>query len=226
MAEGVRLRQVVVAAAELEPVCAALESELGLRDPFADPGVGLFGLHNAVYAIGEQFLEVVAPTQPDTAVGRWLARHGGDGGYMLLFEVGDVAAARERAAAAGVRSVWGIDLDDIAATHLHPADMGGAIVSVDQPVPPGAWRWGGPGWEERAVPGAVLGATVELPDAEAARARWTEVLGAVPPGVRFEEATADRGVTELDLALGGRAGAGGAAITIGGVRLRLASGPA
>jgi hypothetical protein len=218
MADDVRLRQVVIAAAELEPVCAALESELGLRDPFADPGVGLFGLHNAVYAIGDQFLEVIAPTQPDTAVDRWLERHGGDGGYMLLFEVADIAAARERAANAGVRTVWSIDLPDIGATHLHPADLGGAIVSVDQPVPPGAWRWGGPGWEERAVTGAVLGATVELPDAEAARARWTEVLGADLLSVRFAEAPEDRGATEFVLALGGR---GGEELEIGGVRLRL-----
>ena len=222
MAEDVRLRQVVIAAAELEPVCADLESELGLRDPFADPGVELFGLHNAVYAIGDQFLEVIAPTQPDTAVDRWLARHERDGGYMLLFEVADVAGARERAAAAGVRTVWSIDLDDIAATHLHPADMGGAIVSVDQPVPPGACRWGGPGWEQRAVTGALLGATVELPDAEPARDRWTEVLGEVPLSVRFAEAPEDRGVTEFVLALPGRSGE---EIEIGGVRLRLETHP-
>ena len=218
MAEDVRLRQVVIAAAELEPVCAALEEQLGLREPFADPGVGLFGLHNAVYGIGDQFLEVIAPTQPDTAVDRWVARHGGDGGYMLLFEVADVAAARARAAATDVRSVWSIDLDDIAATHLHPADLGGAIVSIDQPVPPGAWRWGGPGWEDRAVEGAVLGATVALPGADAARARWAEVLGGDPPGVRFAEAPEDRGATEFVLSLPGRAGE---ELTIGGVRLRL-----
>lgn len=225
MAEDVRLRQVVIAAAELEPVCTALRDELGLGEPFADPGVGLFGLHNAVYAIGDQFLEVIAPSQPEgTAVHRWLERHGGDGGYMLLFEVADVAAARQRAANAGVRSVWSIDLDDIAATHLHPADMGGAIVSVDQPVPPGAWRWGGEGWYERAVPGAVLGATVAVPGAEAARERWTEVLGVDPPGVRFVDAPTDEGVTEFVLALGGRGPVSGEQVMIGGVRILLEDG--
>ena len=38
---GVRLRQAVVVASELEPVAEALERELGLRDPFNDPGVGV-----------------------------------------------------------------------------------------------------------------------------------------------------------------------------------------
>src|SRR5690349_14346636 len=98
-----RLRQVVLAAAELEPVADALRRELGLGEPYADPGVAMFGLRNAVFALGDQFLEVVAPAGDDTAVGRWLAHRGGDGGYMLIFQLGDVAAARERARAAGVR---------------------------------------------------------------------------------------------------------------------------
>ena len=77
-----------------------LRSELGLGEPFADPGVGAFGLHNAVYAIGDTFLEVVSPTQPDTTAGRYLDRHG-DGGYMVIFQLADLDAARERAAAMG-----------------------------------------------------------------------------------------------------------------------------
>src|SRR4051794_8153215 len=91
---SVRLRQAVIAAAELAPVADKLRDELGLGEPFADPGVGFFGLHNAVFALGDQFLEVIAPQQADTAVDRWLARHGGDGGYMLIFQVDDIAGAR------------------------------------------------------------------------------------------------------------------------------------
>ena len=65
----VRLRQAVLAAAELEPVAEALRSTLGLSEPFRDPGVGLFGLQNTVFALGDCFLEIVSPTQPDTAAG-------------------------------------------------------------------------------------------------------------------------------------------------------------
>src|ERR1700759_2304716 len=126
----VRLRQAVIAARELEPVAAELTDALGLGEPFCDPGVGLFGLENAVFAIGDCFLEIVSPTQPDTAAGRYIERHGGDCGYMAMFDFGDLAAARRRAGERDVRTVWEIDLPDISGTHLHPADIGGAIVSI------------------------------------------------------------------------------------------------
>lgn len=151
---GARLRQGVLVAAELEPVVAGLRTTLGLAEPFRDPGVAAFGLHNAVCALGDTFLEVVSPTVPDTAAGRHLQRLGGDGGYMLIFQVDDLVAARERAATAGVRTVWQIDLPDMAATHLHPADLGGTLVSLDRPLPAGAWRWGGPQWTGRVGGGA------------------------------------------------------------------------
>lgn len=224
MGETVRLRQVVIAAAELEPVRDALRSELGLGEPFADPGVGAFGLRNAVFALGDRFIEVIAPARADTAVDRWLARHGGDGGYMLIFQLDDLEAARERARAAGVRVVWQLDLDDISGTHLHPADMRGAIVSLDRADPPESWRWGGPDWTGKAgtgAPGRVLGATVAVPDAQATAARWADILGAPAPGIRFEEAPADRGVTEFRVAVPADVRRGRDDVTIGGVRFRL-----
>ena len=64
--------------------------------------------------------------------------------------------------------------------HLHPKDIGGAIVSIDEPVPPASWRWGGPSW--RVQGGArgrqrVVGVTVDAADPSAMAARWAEVLG-------------------------------------------------
>ena len=86
---GARLRQAVLVARDLGPVSRRLRSELGLGEPFADPGVGTFGLHNAVYAIGDSFLEVISPNQPDTTAGRYLGRRG-DGGYMVIFQLADL----------------------------------------------------------------------------------------------------------------------------------------
>src|SRR4051812_12187086 len=96
-----RLRQAVVAAVDLDSTCSAIEQDLGGRTPFHDEGVGHFGLHNAVYALGDTFLEVVSPTQDDTAAGRQIARAGGDCGYMCMFEVADEQATRARVAEAG-----------------------------------------------------------------------------------------------------------------------------
>ncbi len=176
----VRLRQAVLAASALEPVAAALRAALGLREPFRDPGVGEFGLENVVFALGDCFLEVVSPTRADTAAGRYLSRRGGDGGYMVIFDLEDLEGARSRALERGVRVVWQIDLPDISGTHLHPADMRGAIVSLDRSRPYGTWRWGGPAWTGgtgEGAPGRLAGITLAVADPAATAARWGEVLG-------------------------------------------------
>jgi hypothetical protein len=179
-----RLRQIVVAARELQPAVDELRAALPLGEPFADPGVALFGLRNAVMALGDCFVEVVSPAQDGTAAGRFLERNG-DGPYMLLFQVDDLPAARERVRSLGIREVWGIELPDIAAVHLHPADIGGAIVSLDQPEPPESWRWGGPDWVAGDV-GAIAGVTLTSADPEATRERWHTVFGEEIDGVEIE----------------------------------------
>jgi hypothetical protein len=175
----VRLRQVALVAHRLEPVEGALRRELGLGEPYRDPGVAEFGLENAVMAVGDTFLEVVAPVRPHTAAGRYLERRGGDGGYMAIFQVDELALARSRLAGLGVRVVWQADLPDIAGTHLHPKDVPGALVSLDRAQPAGSWRWGGPAWTGAVPdhgPGGIVGLTVQAGDPAALAARWAEVL--------------------------------------------------
>jgi Glyoxalase-like domain len=178
-----RLRQVALAARELEPALAALQRVLGLGEPFRDPGVAEFGLQNGVLPIGDAFLEVVSPVKADTAAGRWLDRRGGDAGYMAIFQTDDLAAARERMKRAEVRIVWEVALEDAATLHLHPRDVGGAIVSLDAMRPPDSWRWGGPDWRERCRSEratGLVGAVLEAPDPEALASRWGEVLAVAP----------------------------------------------
>ena len=179
-----RLRQVVLAARELAPVAAQLESALGVRDGFNDPGVAAFGLENVVYSVGESFVEVVVPVEDDTAAGRTIDRQG-EGGYMAIFQVTDIAAVRERVAGMGIRVVWHAELDDIQAMHLHPKDIGAAIVSIDEPVPYASWRWGGPTWigdDTPAVTGGVREMTVRVPEPDKVAARWADVLGETVSG--------------------------------------------
>ena len=193
----VRLRQAVLAARDLEPAVARLRAELALGEPYTDPGVAHFGLRNAVFAIGDTFLEVVSPAEEGTAAGRLLDRRGGDCGYMAMFQVDDLTATRQRARAAGVREVFEVELEDMAEVHLHPSDMRGAIVSASRPEPPDSWRWGGEGWAERSAPCGVAGMTVAVADAVAASERWTKVLGALPPGVEFVADPAEAGIVEI-----------------------------
>jgi Glyoxalase-like domain len=191
-----RLRQAVVAARELEPTVQRLRDELGLGEPYSDPAVGFFGLRNAVFALGDTFLEVVSPVKPDTAAGRLMQRRGGDCGYMLMFQVDDLAAARARVGKAKVREVLEIDREDIAEVHLHPRDMRGAIVSLSEPQPARSWPWGGDGWLQRAAARRVVGATITVPDPDDVAQRWRTVIGDLP-GVRFNREDSDRGLTEV-----------------------------
>jgi Glyoxalase-like domain len=193
-----RLRQAVVAATELEPVANQLTQALSLREPYNDPGVSYFGLRNAVFAIGDQFLEIVSPAQDGTAAGRLIARRGGDCGYMLMFQVADLEAARSRAAERNIREVFEVELDDIAEVHLHPADMDGAIVALSTPRPPETWRWGGEGWNERAAAGSVTGVTVAVADPDATGERWRHVIGDTP-GVRFVRNETADGPVEIEV---------------------------
>jgi catechol 2,3-dioxygenase-like lactoylglutathione lyase family enzyme len=178
-----RLRQVALAVRKLEPALGQLRRVLGLGEPFHDPGVAVFGLENAVLPVGDAFLELVAPVKPDTSAGRWLERRGGDAGYMAIFQTRDLAEARARVERLGVRVVWETALAGAATIHLHPRDLGGAIVSLDAMEPPESWAWAGPGWRERVraeVATGLVGAVLEAPDPEKLAARWGEVL-AVPP---------------------------------------------
>jgi hypothetical protein len=147
---------------------------------FRDPGVAAFGLHNAVMPVGDAFLEVVSPVREDAAAARYLARRGGDAGYMVIVQSDDLATDRKRAQELGVRVVWEVTLHDIATIHLHPRDLGGAIVSLDEAHPPASWRWAGPDWREhvrtRTVRG-LAGVEIGAGDPGAQAARWAEVLG-------------------------------------------------
>jgi hypothetical protein len=234
----VRLRQAVLVAGELEPVAFALRAALGLGEPFRDPGVAEFGLSNAVFALGDCFLEVISPTRPDTAAGRYLDRRGGDGGYMAIFDLEDLENARARAEQLGIRVVWQIDLPDISGTHLHPADMHGAIVSLDRSRPYGTWRWGGPEWTGRTgtgAPGRLAGITVAVSDPADVAARWAQVLGAPTldeeqpmlqldgAEVRFVAVQDDsaQGLVEIVVQQPPDLRRAGTTIDLGGVRIRL-----
>ncbi|MGB6086698.1 MAG: hypothetical protein WBF74_08885, partial [Parvibaculum sp.] len=76
------LRQVALVAHDLGPVVEDLGAVLGLKVAFRDPGVGVFGLVNAVMPLGGEFLEVVQPVKDDASALRYLHRRGGDAGYM------------------------------------------------------------------------------------------------------------------------------------------------
>lgn len=186
-----------MAARDLDAVAGELRERLDLKEPYADPGVAHFGLRNAVFALGDTFLEVVSPVQEDTAAGRLIERRGGDCGYMLMFQVSDLAARRASVRQLGIREVFEVSLDDIAEVHLHPSDTGAAIVALSQPLPPESWRWGGPDWEGRSARRSLAGAGLEVPDPAATATRWESLLGEDPRWLGLSLSQGERGLTEI-----------------------------
>lgn len=193
-----------------------IERELGLELCYRDPGVAEFGLRNALYPIGDKLLEVVSPTRPGTAAGRQLERRGGDGGYMVMLEVDDLDTMRQRFADHEARIVFEAEANGIIGLHLHPADIGGAILSVDQADTWGEWPWAGPAWRDHVRTNTVtdvVAVVIGADQPEVMAARWGELLGRE---VRDATVVLDEG--EIRFVTAGDAGEG-----VNGFVLRAAS---
>lgn len=227
-----RLRQIVLAAADLTTTEEAIVDGLGLELCYRDPGVGVFGLRNALFPVGDKLLEVVSPIEDGTTVGRLLDKRGGDTGYMVILEVDDLDAMRSRIAAAGARIVFEAVEEGIVGLHLHPADVGGAILSIDRTDTWGEWPWAGPVWREHVrtdVVDDVLAVEIEAVDAPAMAARWSAVLGRpveAGPVIRLDEgeirfvAAGDRGEGVSGFVFRAAPGADSVDTTIAGTRIR------
>ncbi len=182
-----RLRQLVFVAERLAPAEEELCGVLGLEVAFRDPGVGRWGLENIVVPLGGNFLEIVAPVAENTSAGRYLTRRGGNGGYMVILQCPDALAERKRVTDLGVRAVHMIDRTDYPATHFHPADVGGILLSIDSVEPKKdyleprcSWPPAGKGWEKAIRPDVVSDfSAVELQsdDPEGLAELWSRVLG-------------------------------------------------
>jgi hypothetical protein len=227
-----RLRQVALVAADLAAAESAVTSQLGVELCYRDPGVGHFGLHNALFPIGDRFLEVVAPTEEGTTAGRQLDKRGG---YMVIFQTDDLDSLRQRLAQHDIRVIYEAKGEGILGLHLHPKDLGGAIVSVDRSDAPAEWLWAGPSWRDHVRTGVVsdlVGVEVQVDDPADAARRWAAVLDR-PAGedatITIDDATISfvpitdgrgPGVAGISLAATDRARAG-EVLELVGTRVRL-----
>jgi len=176
----IRLRQVALVAHDLAPVEASITEELGVELCYRDPDVAVFGLKNALFPIGDKLLEVVSPMQDGTTAGRQLSKRNGDGGYMVLLQVDDLAAIESRVHNHDVRIVFTATKPGITGIHLHPKDVGGAILSIDQTDRWDDWGWAGPGWRDHVATGVVtdlVGVAMQSEHPARTAERWAALLG-------------------------------------------------
>jgi hypothetical protein len=177
-----RLRQIALVAKELEPAVANLHDVLGIDVAFRDPGVASFGLHNAVMTAGQQFIEIVAPIEENTAAGRYLDRRDGDGGYMVILQCDDHGPVKQRVDELGVRKVVEQDSKHYKIMQLHPRDTGGSFLEIDVQVGgeslDGPWEPAGPNWQaaKTDVVTGIVAAEIQSEDPVALASRWSAIL--------------------------------------------------
>ena|ERR1051325_349590 len=196
-----RLRQVALVAKDLEPHVVTLKTVLGLNVAYRDPGVGVFGLVNAVFPVGGEFLEIVQPVKDNASAARYLKRRGGDAGYMVILQADDAIAHRARVLALGARKIWEHDSAEYQFTHFHPGDFTGVLTSIDS-VPgkswterDGLWPPAGKDWRLHRSDADVVGlsaVTIQARNRSAVARRWAELL----------DAPLDVGTNELRLGRG------------------------
>jgi hypothetical protein len=179
-----RLRQVCLVAPHLEPVVSDIAAILGLDICYRDPGVGRYGLENALLPVDATLLAVVAPTQPDTPAGRFIERSGGRGGYMVILSCEDPAERGRHAASIGVRTAHVIDHPPYRGVQLHPRDCRAAFIEFNHtdgsdddfgPYPPA-----GPDWQESIrhdVTRALTEVVLQSPDHYDLAQHWSNIIG-------------------------------------------------
>jgi hypothetical protein len=183
MAEYLRLRQICLVAPKLTPVVEDLAAIFELDVCYRDPAVGKYGLENAVLPVGTKFLEVVAPTRDDTAAGRFLARSGGHGGYMVILDCSDAERRRSHAEAMKVRVANVIEHADYLGIQLHPRDCGAAMIEFNH-TPGGEDVMGpyhpaGPDWlsaVRTSLTKALVEIELESPDPPKLAGQWSKIL--------------------------------------------------
>ncbi len=182
-----RLRQICLAAADLEREAARLREALGIEECYRDPNVAKYGLRNVLFPLGSSFVEIVSPTGPGTAAGRFLERHGGRHGYMVILDCDDPERYRRRAEALGIRVANVIRHDAYFGVQLHPKDTGAAMIEFNHTEggadPMGPYAPAGPDWRRAVRTGHVrrlAAVEIECPDPEALCARWAELFERSP----------------------------------------------
>jgi len=92
------------------------------------------GVREAMLAIGDNYLQLLAPLRPDSPIGKFLDKRG-PGIQQVAFGVDDVEVAGHRLRDAGVRMLYDqpkIGTAGSLVNFAHPADCGGVLVELVQ----------------------------------------------------------------------------------------------
>jgi methylmalonyl-CoA epimerase len=94
------------------------------------------GVEAVLLEIGDGHVELLAPLQPDTAVGRFLASRG-PGLHHVAYRVGDIEAALATLRERGLRLIDEtprVGIRDSRVAFVHPQSAGGVLTEIVQPA--------------------------------------------------------------------------------------------
>jgi len=89
-----------------------------------------FGFINAILPLGKGHIELLQPTNPSSAVGRFLETRG-EGVYLVGFDVEDIPGSAKRLKEKGVKVTEG--RPDYPIAWVHPKDAHGVFVELRKP---------------------------------------------------------------------------------------------
>ena len=126
-----RIDHIGVAVEDLDEAVALYSERLGMpvqhRETVEEQGV-----EAVLLGIGESHVELLRPLDPDTAVGRFLARNG-PGLHHVAYGTDDIESALDQVRAAGLALIDERPRTGIRATRvafLHPRSTGGVLTEL------------------------------------------------------------------------------------------------
>jgi methylmalonyl-CoA/ethylmalonyl-CoA epimerase len=130
-----RIDHIGVAVEDLDEALGLYRGKLGMREQHRET-VEEQGVEAVLLEIGEGHVELLSPLGADTAVGRFLERHG-PGMHHVAYRTEDIDAALEAARKAGLRLIdeqprTGIRNSRVA--FIHPKSTGGVLTELVEPA--------------------------------------------------------------------------------------------
>ncbi len=109
----------------------SFEMELALRETVEEQGV-----EAALLNVGEGHVELMAPTGPDTPVGKFLAKRGA-GMHHVAYAVDDIDSTLEQLAAAGIELIDAkarVGIGGSRVAFLQPRSTGRVLTEIVEPA--------------------------------------------------------------------------------------------